>query len=438
MDEAPAAKRRQAEEPRQDAQTPYARAVSNLYTSGFSVSELDPPGQARIQSLPGGPMAASQPVLAPAPSAPVPSASTVPPPVPGPALPLLYRPGELVWYTKGPSWRLGLITTSITKPVPKSDTESDTKPDTESDKKPDETHWIMPLGHSYFRQPQVGKKNGEIRPFQAFTVPPVSINNFKGHTYDVIPWEKALMNLTPEQVKTHRDVILLDASKLAAQKIDSCYSLFGKLGQQGNVSLYQGIFLGAERIEVGDTLRVNPPASLKAEGAVYFGLHAIQLDGPSEVVHSKDPPPYRAVHFGGMFYELHEGGDARRVTVPDDALPQALKVESKWRKQVASGQPLSWNTLSGYMMLAESDIRGRFYPTEELAPILKPVEFEKVPNEVNRVDVTPALNGRVVSRSGDPKTTGWMENRLKAAGASIPHNTEFVLEPREEEETDPK
>lgn len=402
VDDTPAVKPRPSEEPRQDKQTPYAKAVSSLYSSNVSISELGPQAQAQIQSLPGGPVAASQPALAPASSAPIPQTNTTPAPVPGSAQSLLYRTGELVWYTNGPSWRLGLITKSANG-----------------------THHIVPLGHSYFRQPLVAKQDGDLRPFQAFTVPPVTVNDFKNRTYDQVPWETVLRSLTAEQAKTHQDVILLDASKLAAQKIDLCYSLFGKLLQEGNESLYQGIFLGAERIEVGDALRVITPTSLGAEGIVYFGLDKIK---------SEELPTGRAVRFGGAFYELHEGGSAKKAPIPDDALPHALREESIWRKSVAPGKPLSWSMLSGYMWLAESEIKGRFYPTHLLAPILLPTQFAEAVSDGNRAGATPALNGRLMSTAGDSMITGWRLNRMVAAGGSIPHDTVFWFEPQVREE----
>ncbi|MBE3050215.1 hypothetical protein IMZ48_48505 [Candidatus Bathyarchaeota archaeon] len=361
-------------------------------------------------SLPGGQLAASQPALAPVSSAPIPQATTVPAPIPGLGQSLLYRTGELVWFTNGPSWRLGLIAQSANG-----------------------MHQVVPLGHSYFRQPLVGKNDGELRPFQAFTVPPVSIPAFKGCTYDVVGWETVLKNLSPEQAKVHRDSVLLDASKLAAQKIDMCYSLFGKLSQKGSDSFYQGVFLGAERIEVGDTLRVIPPTWLTTEGTIYFGLYEIKSK-------QSEDSPGRAVSFGGMFYELLEGEKAKTTSLPDNALPRALREESIWRKSVAPTQPLSWSSPGGSTSLEESQIKGRFYPTFLLAPILDPKKFASVTTKDDKerltpAQVTPALNGRL-PMTGNAENDGWRLNRMVAAGASIPHDAVFWFEPQVREEVE--
>lgn len=403
MDDTPAAKPKATEQPPQDKSTPYARAVSSLSASNVSVSELDPQAKVQIQSLPGGPLAGSQPAPPPASNTPVSQVSNLPAPaVSDPVSPLLYRIGELVWYTHGPSWRLGLITQSANG-----------------------AHQIVPLGHNCFQQPLVTKRNAELRPFQAFTVPPVTIQDFKGRTYDDIPWEAVLRNLTAEQSRTHRDVILLDASKLAALKIDVSYSLFGKLKQQDSLSFYHGVFLGAERIEVGDTLRATPK-SLQAEGIVYFSLKEVK---------SEETATGRVISFGGTCYQLHEGVN-NQMAIPDDELPRALKDESVWRRSVAPGQPLSWTRFDGHAWLTEAEVRGRFYPTQLLAPILDPVRFEEAVKMGHRTAVTPALNGRMDSTTMGmgTKNTGWKPNRMATTGDSIPRNTVFAFEPHVREE----
>lgn len=285
-------------------------------------------------------------------------------------------------------------------------------------------HQVVPLGHNCFQQPLVAKKDAELRPFQAFTVPPVSIQDFKGRTYDEIPWEAVLRNLTADQSRTHRDAILLDASKLAALKIDLSYSLFGKLHQQGSTSFHQGVFLGAERIEVGDTLRVTPK-SFHTDGIVYFSLGEIK---------SEELPTGRAVSFGGTCYQLHEGVSNQLAPISDDELPRALRDESIWRKSVGPGQPLSWGRLDGYVWLTEAEVRGRFYPTHLLAPIQDPVKFEEAVRMGNRTAVTPALNGRLDSAVVGTKHIGWRLNRMVTAGGAIPHNTVFRFEPQVKED----
>lgn len=401
VDDVPVAKPRVSEEPSQDKPTAYVKPVPNLSASNVPVSGLNPQAQAQPQPLPGGQLAGSQPALAAASNAPMPQPNAAPTPAPAPVSSLLYRIGELVWYTNGPSWRLGLITQSANG-----------------------AHQVVPLGHNCFQQPLVAKKDAELRPFQAFTVPPVSIADFKGRTYDEIPWEVVLRNLTADQSRTHRDVILLDASKLAALKIDLSYSLFGMLDQQGGVSLHQGVFLGAERIEVGDTLRVTPN-SFHVEGIVYFSLSDIR---------SSEVSTGRAVSFGGTCYQLHEGVNDQIAPVSDDELPRALREESIWRKSVSPGQPLSFSRLDGYVWLTEAEVRGRFYPTHLLAPIQDPAKFEEAVRTGNRTAVTPALNGRLDSAVVGTKHIGWRPNRTVTTGGAIPHNTVFRFEPQVRED----
>ena len=236
-----------------------------------------------------------------------------------------------------------------------------------------------------------------------------------------------LRNLTPDQVRTHRDVILLDASKLAAIKIDQSYSFFGKLDQSNNVSFYRGIFLGAERIEAGDTLRVVPPKSLSADSIVYFGVSGIKL----EVT-----PSGRCVSLGGTFYQLQEVDNGRIATVPDDRLPRALKEESLWRKSIAPEKPLTWSTPIPDQWLTEADIKGRFYPTHLLSPILDPKKFAEATRERSSAAAMPALNGRLDSSTAETRNVvGWRTNRMATAGQSIPHGSMFWFEAYVQEES---
>lgn len=404
VDDAVVSKPTASEEPRQiNPAAPNAKIGSAIPASNSPVPGPNLQPRPQLQPLAAGPPAPGQPRLAPAPNGSIPQASPAAAHVPALTASLLYRTGELVWYTNGPSWRLGLISRSG-----------------------DGMNQIAPIGHSCFQQPPVAKQDGELRPFHAFTVPPVTIPDLTGRAYDQVNWEVALKSLTPEQAKTHRDVILLDASKLAALKIDRSYSLFGKLSQQGNNASYHGIFLGAERIEIGDTLRVVIPNSLSPDAIIYFGIREIR---------SEELPTGRIVRFDGTYYQLHEGANAQTTTVPDDALPRALREESIWRRSVSPNQSLSWSMLH-YDLLSEADIKGRFYPTHLLAPILQPQQFAKAVADGNRMAVTPALNGRLDSIAGGTANTGWRLNRLVTAGGSIPHDTVFWFEPQVREEVE--
>ncbi|KAF5569025.1 hypothetical protein FPHYL_2442 [Fusarium phyllophilum] len=305
--------------------------------------------------------------------------------------PVLFRSGELVWYLNGNAWRLGVIASSTAS-----------------------HHEVMPIGHGIVQQNNVNKTEGEMRPFYAFTVPPVNLPELKDKEYDGVSWE-ALFQSTADG--NRREMIALDASKMAAVKIDYSYSLWSKLSEEPNFKrvAYWGCFFGAERIEIGDAMRLRSiPAELNvpAETCV-LGLRRIFT--------TSDFPG--AVFFVGHIYQLVS--EDQPNIVRDEHLPVALRNESQWRHSVGA-QRWRYALIKENVVFKEQSIRGRFYPTHRLMPILNPNEFQ---NSIiqRRVDEQHAhLNNRM---DGVGRYLGRKINRLDTLGASVAHTARISLEP---------
>jgi len=304
---------------------------------------------------------------------------------------VLFRSGELVWYLNGNAWRLGVIASSTAS-----------------------HHEVMPIGHGIVQQNNVNKTEGEMRPFYAFTVPPVNLPELKDKEYDGVSWE-ALFQSTADG--NRREMIALDASKMAAVKIDYSYSLWSKMSEEPNLKrvAYWGCFFGAERIEIGDAMRLRSiPAELNvlAETCV-LGLRRIFT--------TSDFPG--AVFFVGHIYQLVS--EDQPNIVRDEHLPVALRHESQWRHSVGA-QRWRYALIKENVVFKEQSIRGRFYPTHRLMPILNPNEFQ---NSIiqHRVDEQHAhLNNRM---DGVGRYLGRKINRLDTLGASVTHTARISLEP---------
>ncbi|KJZ69691.1 hypothetical protein HIM_10912 [Hirsutella minnesotensis 3608] len=115
--------------------------------------------------------------------------------------PFLFRAGELVWYQNGNSWRLGVIA----------------GPGNES-------FQLIPIGHSAAKQPNVTKVCKEMRPFHAFSVPGVMLPDLQNQVFDQVPWENLFLMAGQDRAKRNNPI--LDASKMAASKIDASFSLW--------------------------------------------------------------------------------------------------------------------------------------------------------------------------------------------------------------------
>lgn len=323
---------------------------------------------------------------------------------------ILFRTGELVWYQNGNTWRLGIIAASGTG-----------------------SYEVMPISHGMIQAPNVTKTDADMRPFHAFTVPPVAIVDLREKVYDGVPWD-AMFRALDDAAK--RDQLALDASKMAALKIDWSYSLFSPLSDGTttttngikDVVSYFGAFLGAERVEMGDCLRIRTPIpelDLNTPDTAVLALRCIFTT-------SEYPG---AIFFRGSIYQLLNGGEDAdsAAAVPDAQLPPALREDSQWRASVnPSSQPQQrWTLARENVALKEKQIRGRVYPNSRLMPILDPNGFRTAVAQGNTSQLQAHLNNRM---EGKGRYIGHKRNRLDALGASVPHTARLVLEPHVREE----
>jgi hypothetical protein len=266
-------------------------------------------------------------------------------------------------------------------------------------------------------QPNVAKLDRDMRPFLAFSVPPVTLPELKDKTFDEIPWE-ALFQATAND-PGRRDVLTLDASKMAASKTDYSFSLWSPATGDPNskTTAYYGCFLGAERIGTGDCLRLRAlPADFGIPGdSAILGLQWILT--------SKDHPG--AVFFRGHVY-VPIGPDATAVmATPEENLPPALREECKWRMQVNAAQATRWRLVKENVAIKEQYIRGRFYPTHRLMPILNPAGFQNAVAQRQISNQYAQLNTRM---DGTSSYTGQRKNRLETLGHAVSRNASLSFE----------
>lgn len=350
--------------------------------------------------------------------------------------PLLYRVGELIWYHNGTSWRLGVI---AAQGQPQGQSQGQVK------------HEVIPVGHAMVPQRHVAKAPNEMHPFHAFSVPPLAIPDLKDKVFDQVPWEATFQaNATLAEGgaggnnnSNNRDLLLVDASKMAANKVDHSYSLWSPVSEDlvGKTTSYYGCFLGAERVEVGDVVRLRslPPelgVSVAPETPILLGLGAIFIsaDLPGEVL------------FRGHAYVLIRAGHPSAASVPagsptvaPDNLPIALREEVTWRNSLPdSGGAWSWVMVKDDVVLGENSVRGRFYPTHHLLPILDLARFQHISRTGQIIDdarhahdqaqaqgVLPQLNSRM---DGAGRYIGRRVNRRDTLGASVPQTSHLALE----------
>lgn len=318
---------------------------------------------------------------------------------------LFFRIGELVWFQVLPSWRIGLIARA----------NYSTK-----------EYEILPISHGSFSQSQLQPKDETaLRPFLAFTVPPVALPALQGKSFDDAPWDAMFQLLATEPQK--REAILLDASKMAALKISQSYSLFTHLfnSEGDRKANYHGIFLGAERIEVDDTIRVriaNAPQSSPQEWTD-------ALLGLREICTASTTPG--AVYFKGDTYLPLTGDEPMPLgatDVPPELLPAALRDEVMFRAQVNPAARWRMVLLRRNVVLREDDVRGRFYPSKRLLPVLAHPDLQTLQRELSEGKVRESA--RQLNQRMDTLKDGYIgrqRNRAETIGSAVPHGSDALF-----------
>ncbi|KAG6139895.1 hypothetical protein E4U38_007833 [Claviceps purpurea] len=324
---------------------------------------------------------------------------------------LLFRIGELTWYQNGNTWRLGIICAS----TPNSNQFS-----------------MLPIGHALVPQEPVTKTLTDLRPFYAFSLPPVvALPNLKDKTFDQVPWDTLFRTVANDPAK--RELLALDASKLAASRIDASYSLWCPLHKEhpnADPAPFYGCFFGAERIEIGDCLRIKPFPSdpALAHDSLIMGLRYIFTQ--------KEHPG--AVFFRGNVYQLAtvtNTNDTPRPLIAQDQLPIALRDEAAWRSQLQPpAKPWRWTLVKEHATLNEQFVKGRFYPIHRLMPILDRANFEIALARGRIEDQIPYLNNRM--DGGVSGYVGRKVNRLDCLGVTVKQGSRIGLEDAIREEGD--
>ncbi|GAO18754.1 hypothetical protein UVI_02040760 [Ustilaginoidea virens] len=283
---------------------------------------------------------------------------------------------------------------------------------------------MLPIGHALVPQPMVTKAPADLRPFHAFSVPPVAIQDLKDKAFDQVPWDNLFRSTANDLAK--RELLALDASKLAASRIDASYSLWCPLNEDAKADPYPyyGCFFGAERIEIGDCLRMKPVASEPslAGDSLIMGLRYIFT--------RKEYPG--TIFFRGNVYKPAKEDASPSSILTQDQLPIALKDEVQWRSQVSPGRPSRWILAKENVTINEQFIRGRFYPTHRLMPILNAESFNAALAQGRVEDQVPYLNNRTNGVGGG--YVGRKPNRIQSLGLAVQQGSRISLEPLIREE----
>ena len=302
----------------------------------------------------------------------------------------LYRPGELVWFNKGQAWGLAIISKRQAL---------NNKP----------RYLVQPLSHPLAHPPyQIKEEEDQIRPWLAWSVPVTTHQLIKNLSYEQVPWDQVVRGDLGQGDAT------VDGSILAAKAIDGSYSLFDRvdnpLAAPGEVHYY-GMFLGAEKIWVAEPVRLRVPGD---DIVVLILQKLIEQTTPSG----------SHVTFVGDIYKLNAMPSPykNRSEWPTPNLPARMVADLRFRNEVADaakkGVWYEWQMLEVGARKGIPDIKGRWYETRTLLPILRGMQqFQEDVATGGMLDASMWMNGR-----GDSSVlTGQRKkNRKDTLGGAVP------------------
>ncbi|KAI0132095.1 hypothetical protein BJ170DRAFT_718005 [Xylariales sp. AK1849] len=319
---------------------------------------------------------------------------------------VIFREGEIVWYKNNNAWRIGIVL----KAVP-----ADTAVPTPS------KCLIKPLAHAFLQLENVLKADNDMRPFLAFSVPPVNMKELQNRAMNQIPWQQIQAQYAGDD-RHKQELVGLEASKKAVVEIDQSFSTFNSLpGVQSNApkQFVGGVFLGAERVSVNEAVRIRlNPAEVDPKWVK--GLPIVMV--LRQIYVTTD-----GLHFYGDVYRLEE--TTAQQEAPDQAqLPPSMLRERAFRNHVqeSADARYEWVLVQQNQEKPEAAIRGRFYETAKLMVILDPDQFKAALGRGVVQDVQAYLNNRLESNG---TYLGRRKSRLETLSSSVPENFFLPLGP---------
>lgn len=295
----------------------------------------------------------------------------------------LYRPGELVWFNKNVStWGLAVISRRHLQ---------DSNPH----------YLIQPLSHPLQHPEPAIKEQRQLRPWLAWSVPALGNQNLQNAKYNQVPWEQILNGYPADPV--------VDGSILAAAAIDASYSLFDQdtnaLSNTGE-TFYKGIYLGAEKIWVGEPVRLRGPNN---------GNYVMVI---KKIVEVSSVNPAAVVLYGDIYTLTKMPTPIKNRDIPDrmeDDLNFRNNVEQAAKKSLWN----DWRIVEPSAKRTLSDVKGRWYETEYLLPILQGEQaFNESIKKNNAEDCGMWMNGRGDLKVADVK----QPDRRSTFGRAVPRD----------------
>lgn len=238
------------------------------------------------------------------------------------------------------------------------------------------------------------------------------MKEIQGLRMSQVDWE-AIQTQYAGSDRQKQEIVGLEASKMAVVEVDKSYSTFNTIASNPADPTQQkvgGVFLGAERISVNEAVRfrlapneINPTWIKGLPVVMVLRNIYVATDG---------------LHFLGDIYRLEE--TANQQPLPNQGyLPATMIREQQFRSEVRrrAGTRFDWVLVQQNQDKSETAIRGRFYETSKLMPILDAARFQAALSRSVVEDIQGYLNNHLDSIGS---YMGRRKNRVETLSSAVP------------------
>lgn len=317
----------------------------------------------------------------------------------------MFRQGELVWFSRGPAWGLGVLAQRWKQnAIP--------------------NYTVQPLSHP-FNHPQALSLVGDhsLRPWLAWSVPDFTCSALigLGFTYQTADWA-GLSN-----GRYGSGDLEVDGSILAATSIDLSYTPFEKVSTQplpNNIldTAYNGLYFGAERLWRGDIVRLK-----SGNGTEIMVISAIIERATTSAFNQQIVSP--TLMLQGAVYALRKS--APSIPLDLSMLPTKL-VGDLMRRNAATlahkGFATTYvRTHASLSSVDMKDVKGRWYEATLLGPVM--LGTSQADQELARGELGE-MGTRMNARLDCQKIPDYVQKRTadrhEAFGNAVPLNFRLV------------
>jgi hypothetical protein len=330
----------------------------------------------------------------------------------------LCRPGEVVWFERGNgAWGLGVV---VRRWIPTDATKSN------SASKFPQNYMIQPLSHPFKTLSQeVITSECALRPWLIWSPPPychTKLNNMRDLTYDTADWNDIQRGAFGDSTSVS---MVIDGSILAARAVDRTYTPFellkGMVEEGISVRHYNGFYLGGEKLWLGD------PAILHGNNCedVIVITDIIERNSTSQ-----PSTPFSGISLRSTLTIVGDVYIPRYQPAQEyQHIPPRMREDLRLRNSVLqSYNPKSlrlyWHLLRTNQSLDVDMLRGRWYESSIVLPLVEGPRYNQLKAEEKIASVGRKLNARLPARD-NKEVSRYISNRVEALGKSVPQGLTF-------------